>query len=498
MPRKIPRALWLAPPLAYFLYFYHLAGVGLIGPDEPRYAAVARTMAASGDWVTPRLLGQPWFEKPALLYWMEAVFFRAGFGPELAPRLPGALMALAFLGFYWWILRREFGWPSASFATAILGTSAAWMVSSQIGTTDLPLAATYSAAMLLALPWVRRREPQFLPWVAILLGLAVLAKGPVAVVLACPMLIPWKGPFWATLGRNIGAFLRPRVTIPFLAVTLPWYALCTWANGAAFLRDFFWKHNVERFVSSTVVGQHGQPFWYFGPVLLALLLPWTPLLPLAFRRAFHPDSGRLLLLAWAALWLVFFSASANKLPSYILPAIPAAATLSGVALAEARNAAPWLAACAVLLVAFPIATPLIPMAVASGLSHAPAPHFQWNWLPPLAVALLAWVLDRRGQRLAAVLAIVAGATIGTAMLKSAAAPGLDRIASARTLRRQLGPRQEAVCIDWVPRGMQYSMDYYFEPPLPDCAHHSRSLWLHQLAGRPPAWGPPQPAHPISP
>ena len=99
MPRRIPRALWLVLPLTYLLYFYRLAAVGLIGPDEPRYAAIARTMASSGDWVTPRLLGQPWFEKPALLYWMEAVFFRAGFGPEIAPRLPVAMLAAAFLVF---------------------------------------------------------------------------------------------------------------------------------------------------------------------------------------------------------------------------------------------------------------------------------------------------------------------------------------------------------------------------------------------------------------
>ena len=211
MPRKIPRAVWLALPLAYFLYFYHLAAVGLIGPDEPRYAAIARTMAASGDWVTPRLLGKPWYEKPPLLYWMEAIFFRAGFGPEIAPRLPVALMALAFLGFYWWILRHEFGALPAGFATAILGTSAAWIVSSQVATTDLPLAATYSAAMLLALPWVRRRDSALLPWVAVLLGLAVLAKGPVAVVLACPLLIPWQRPLWPVLGRNVLAFLRPRI-----------------------------------------------------------------------------------------------------------------------------------------------------------------------------------------------------------------------------------------------------------------------------------------------
>src|SRR5579871_1719184 len=106
---KTPRALWIALPLAYFLYLNDLSAVGLIGPDEPRYAAVSRAMAASGDWITPRLLGQPWFEKPALLYWVEAIGFRLGLGSEWAARLPVALMAVAFLTFFWWILNREFG-----------------------------------------------------------------------------------------------------------------------------------------------------------------------------------------------------------------------------------------------------------------------------------------------------------------------------------------------------------------------------------------------------
>ncbi len=482
MPRKIPPALWLALPLAYFLYFYHLDAVGLMGPDEPRYAAVARTMAGSGDWITPRFLGQPWFEKPALLYWMEAVFYRAGFSDEIAPRLPGAILAVAFLGFYWWILRREFGERTAAFATAILGTSAAWIVSSQIGTTDLPLTVTYSAAMLLGLPWVRRRDPALLPWVAVLLGLAVMAKGPVAVVLACPLLI--RG--------NILTFLRPRVVFPFLAVTLPWYVLCTWANGTAFLADFIWKHNVERFASATAVGNHGRHVWFFGPVLLALLLPWTPLLPLAFRRAPYADTGRLFLLVWVALWLVFFSASANKLPSYILPLIPAAAALLGASLAEVRRAGPWLAACAALLIAFPIAAPLLPVAVARGLSHAPLPQLHWTWLLPLAVALLVWTLDLGERRMAAVFTIVVAAAIGAVLMKHSAAPDLDRMASARTLRGQLASQQENICVDSVPPGMEYSLDYYFVPPLPWCAKLSRPVWLHQSAGQPPVLGPPKP------
>jgi hypothetical protein len=191
------------------------------------------------------------------------------------------------------------------------------------------------------------------------------------------------------------------------------------------------------------------------------------------------------------LCLVFFSKSANKLPSYILPLIPAATALLGMALAEVRNAALWLAACAVLLMAFPIAAPLLPMAVASGLSRASLPHFQWTWLLPLAVAMLVWALDSKGRRLAAVLTIVAGATIGTLVMKNTAAPELDAIASARSLQLELGPKQGNVCIDWVPRRMQYPLDYYFVPPLPKCGQQPRPVWLHQLEGKLPVLGPPK-------
>jgi len=132
-PRKIPPLLWAALPLAYVLYFHDLGGVGLLGKDEPRYASVARGNGTVGRLVTPRLWGQPWFEKPALTYWMGATGFRLGLSPDLAPRLPVALMAVAFLAFYWWILAREFGCRAAWMATLILGTSGMWLGYSQVG-----------------------------------------------------------------------------------------------------------------------------------------------------------------------------------------------------------------------------------------------------------------------------------------------------------------------------------------------------------------------------
>src|SRR5579872_103615 len=171
------RLLVLAVPLMYLLYFFGLASIGLVGPDEPRYAAISQEMARSGDWVTPRLWGQPWFEKPALLYWMEATAFRAGLNAEMAPRLPVALLSVAFLIFFYWILAREFGAVIARFSTVILATSAGWLAMSHIGVTDLPMSAAFAAAMLLSLGWLERGERNRLPLTAALFGLAVLAKG---------------------------------------------------------------------------------------------------------------------------------------------------------------------------------------------------------------------------------------------------------------------------------------------------------------------------------
>ena len=119
---------WVVAALAaYFLFFFHLTGMGLIGPDEPRYAWIGREMARSGDWVTPRLWGEPWFEKPALLYWMTAIASRLGLNEDWAPRLPVACLGLLFLVFFYWRMKAEFGRAEAAYATAVLATSAGWV-----------------------------------------------------------------------------------------------------------------------------------------------------------------------------------------------------------------------------------------------------------------------------------------------------------------------------------------------------------------------------------
>ena len=476
MLRKIPPLVWVAPLLAYLLYFYGLGGVGLLGKDEPRYASIAREMARSGDWITPRLWGEPWFEKPALTYWLGAAGFRLGLSPDLAPRLPVAMLAVAFLGFYWWILRREFGWRAAWMATLILGTSGIWLGYCQVGVTDVPLTATFSAAMLLCLPWVGRRDARYLPAAAALLGLATLAKGLVPLALALPLL-------WWFRGAALRVSMLARIAAAFLVVALPWYLLCYARNGWPFVADFILKQHFARITSASLM--HVQPWWFYLKWLPGELLPWTPLLLLLLRRSAYRDPRRQFLLALALFGLLFFSIPINKLPGYVLPIIPAIAALVGIALHEALEARPMLLACGLVLVAFPIAATVLPEALSRGLSHVSPPPFQIVWLLAAAPAAVAWLLESRGKRLAAVFAIAAGVTAGVFYLKATVAPELNQTVSARDLWGRISPYAREACVDGLDSAWRYGLNYYSVTPLPECSEKPGSWQVRQEPGRPP-------------
>jgi 4-amino-4-deoxy-L-arabinose transferase-like glycosyltransferase len=437
------------------LYFHGLTATGVLGPDEPRYASIGREMARSGDWITPRLWGAPWFEKPALLYWMIAAGFRAGCGPDLAPRIGVALAGVAFLAFFYFTLRRAFGERAARFSTIILGTSPGWLAYSRVGVTDLPMTVAFAAAMLLTLEWVDQGDARLLPAAAALLGLAVLAKGLVPLVLAAPLV--WMG------RRRLADLLRPRVWGVFLAVAAPWYALCYWRNGAPFVHTFFWLHQVERFSSGALL--HEQPFWFYAPVLAAGLAPWTPLALLLFRGTLYRDRRRAFLLLWVVWGFVFFSASTNKLPGYLLPLTPAVAALAGSALAEAKRPAALLAACAVLLVAVPVMAYMLPAALATGITHAGLPPFSWLWLIPVALAACVW---RARSADAAMTMLGAAAAAGVLYVQITTLPAIDLRVSARPIWREIEAHRAEPCVGQIRRDWRYGLDYYAVTPLPDC------------------------------
>jgi len=474
----MPRVWWLAIPLLMLLYLAGLTAAGVLGPDEPRYASIGREMARSGDWITPRLWGAPWFEKPALLYWMTGAAFRLGLSEDLAPRLPVALLSIAFLILFQKISAREFGARAAWTATVILGTSAAWLGCSFIGTTDLPMAAAFSAAMLLSLDWIETGDRRKLPLAGALLGVAVLAKGLVPLVLTLPLI--WCG------RRRWTDWVRPRVAGAFLVVALPWYVLCTLRNGAIFLRTFFWEQHFERFTSGSLA--HGQPFWFYLPVLAAGLMPWTPLFLLLARRGLYGDRRRRFLLLWLVFGLVFFSISRNKLPGYLLPLAPAAAMLMGIALAETEGVRWALPAAAVCLVAIPVALPLLPEALAAGVSRAALPGFEWTWLLPVALAIAVYGLERQGRRAAALVAMAVAATAGVIALKLVDLPAIDRAYSARPLWRELAANRDQACVESLHRSWRYGLNYYSVTPLPECSQSPQLFRVRQAPGGTPVVG----------
>lgn len=420
----------------------------MIGPDEPRYAAIGRAMAASGDWVTPRLWGAPWFEKPPLLYWMTAAAFRLGLSEDLAPRVPVALMSVAFLIFFWSVMRRAFGERAAFFGVTMLATSAGWLAFSHVAVTDLPLSATFAACMLLLLD---RDHPRPIAAGA-LLGLAALAKGLVPFVLFLPAI----------------AYLRrqPRTVLLTLTVALlvaaPWYVLMTIRNGAPFLTEFFVKQHFARFASGDLM--HEQPFWFYVPVALALLFPWTPALLLCGRRVFADERAQFLS-AWPLFGLLFFSVARNKLPGYVLPLMPPLAALAGVALDRASRATwPLVAVAAASQLILPIGA-MLPQAVLRGITHAEFTLPVWTALAIVIVGVACRLAELAGRRTLAVSAVAVLAAAYVLLIVQNIFPILDAEVSARSYWR--AHHEDLACADGT-RSWRYSLSYYAQRFIPDC------------------------------
>ncbi len=342
------RFLWAALIFAtlYLCYFHNLGAIGLVGPDEPRYAWIARDMAESGDWVTPRLYGQPWFEKPVLYYWGAAACFKIFGVSEATARLPSAICALLATLALAWLAWRIYGAGTARWLLLLLPTSVGMIGFSHAAATDMPFAAMLTIAMVFATGIVglvpsagfaiytpisslysntRPAGVGSLFLFGFFLGLATLAKGPAAIILSGGAVLLWAA--FTKRWRDAFRCLHPLAIAGFCLTALPWYILCARRNPD-FFRIFIIEHNFKRFLTPEF--QHIQPFWFYGPILLAATLPWiVPFLAAIISmaatslrtRSISPQT--IFLACWGIFPIVFFSISQSKLPGYILPAIPA-------------------------------------------------------------------------------------------------------------------------------------------------------------------------------
>jgi 4-amino-4-deoxy-L-arabinose transferase-like glycosyltransferase len=425
----------------------------LAHPDEGRYSEISREMAATGDWVTPRLNGIKYFEKPPLQYWASAVALEAFGHREAAARLyvgVAALLTLLIVGF---TASRIAGAEAAAASAAVLVSSPYFLGMAGVVTLDMGLTAWTTATLCAWLLAEQAREGSrerrgwmLAAWAA--MALAVLSKGLVGVVFPAAAL------FLACLARGDFSALRRLEwgygIAAFLAIAAPWFVAVSTRNPE-FAEFFFVHEHFTRFLGEG--HRRAEPWWYFLPILAAGFLPWMFALPGAVAHAWRADDPRgpqplRFALAWSAFVVAFFSLSGSKLPAYILPAFPPLALVLGRYLAQvpprqlAARLAP-LPLVALLLLALAWRLPESARDEWTRALYAAArPHALGAAAALLAGTLAGALLAWKGRRWLAILATALGSILAVEGMEDAydqLAPRQSGLAVAAAMRPHLTP-----------------------------------------------------------
>ncbi len=353
-PSTLAKRVWLLLFLTVIiLYFYGLGHIPFVGPDEPRYAQVAREMFLRGDLITPTLGGHTWFEKPALLYWMMIGSFSLFGVSEWAARLGPAVSGLLTGAAVYWVGKRAEVRTSdpeqsglGAWSSLICASTSGIIIFSRGASFDIvvTMTVTWALSFYLVSDWEEnaRRRGSLLVGFYIFVGLSLLAKGLVGIVI----------PFGVIGGYYILRWqLPPRQTLWSLfwgvpltvAVAATWYGPVIAQHGWTFIDQFFIQHHFERYLSNKY--HHPQPVYFYPVMIMMLTLPWSAFLIEGImesrnwsRRAESPmDRFRVFSFAWILVPLIFFSMSGSKLPGYILPVLPAVALIAGERIARLAN-----------------------------------------------------------------------------------------------------------------------------------------------------------------
>lgn len=340
-PSTLAKRAWLLLFLAVIaFYLYGLGHLPLVGPDEPRYAQVAREMYLRRDLITPTLGGHTWFEKPVLLYGMMMASFKLFGISEWSARLGPALSGLLTITAVWWLSRRlelVTNRPGfAFFTTLVIASSGGLVVFSRGASFDIvvTMTLTWALSFFLAYEIESGHKSWLLAGFYCFVGLSLLAKGLIGIVLPFGII----GAYFLLRRRMParGLLLSLVWGLPLaLLVAASWYGPVIARHGWPFINEFFVQQHFARYFSNKY--QHPQPIYFYLPVMLMLALPWTLFLieslistkEWQWRSDGVTNKSRLFALAWLIVPIVFFSFSGSKLPAYILPSLPGAALLIG-------------------------------------------------------------------------------------------------------------------------------------------------------------------------
>ena len=483
-----------------FLFFYGIAQFGLMGADEPRYAQVAREMLERGDWITPVLGGRAGLEKPPLYYWQAMLAYNVLGVSDAAARIPSAIDAtLLVVAIY--LFFRKFRSGVAVDAALIAASCAGIIGYARAASMDMALTAAFAIGMLAWWAWRVSGKRIYLSGFYLFMALGMLAKGPVAPILAAASIL-----FYSIAvheARLIARTLWVPGILLFLAVALPWY-IAVQLRNPRFFREFILEHNLARF--STNLYHHPEPIWYYIPVILLAMVPWIVFVIVAFAqsvRVWWAERGterdlelqfRVFACSWLIVPVFFFSISRSKLPGYILPAVPAGVVLLSDYLRQQLEQQAALPKWIPLLHALVACAPIVPAALVSYIvteHRLPAGRPLWIVLAiafvlasGIAVTLasrLQWRMLRFVTLIPVVLAVAAVLKLGTAAIdqKLSSRPLAMELASVETHKLPL-----AVC--GATRELEYGLAFYRNQSIARYEEGEAPMGEHLLVASP-AW-----------
>ena len=318
------------------VFFARLGVPPLADLDEGAFAQATLEMMTRGDYVSPFLGGEPRFDKPAFIHWLQAASVALLGADELAFRLPSAVAATLWVLLTWAFVRRTFGEGAATSAALVLACSPLVILIGRAATVDAVLNLCIAGACF-ALHDHQRYGQRSRLWIAAAwMALGFLAKGPIAVAvpgLTLAAWLAWRGRFLS----GIRSLLDARAVALFLAIALPWYLLQYERLGWAFIDGFLLRHNLDRLMGPAF--GHSAPWWFYLPVTVLATLPFSLALARVLgtvRRSLH-DPAESFLLIWFAVVLLVFSLSGSKLPHYLLYGLTGLCILVGLRAAESGS-----------------------------------------------------------------------------------------------------------------------------------------------------------------
>ncbi len=310
-------AFFVLLALVYLSFFFNLGSVPLFDLDEGAFSEATREMLVSKNYITTYLGGELRFDKPILIYWLQALSVSIFGLNEFALRLPSALAATAWAAILYLFTKRIYGAKNALLATLFMVSALQISVIAKAAIADALLNLWIAASMFSVWLYIKSDEKKWLYAAFASIGFGMLTKGPVAVMIPVVVTFLYFA-FKRDLMRWLRAILDPVGILIFLAVALPWYLLEYMDQGMKFIEGFFFKHNLSRFEDS-FEGHSGSIFYYI-PVLVVGMMPFSGVLIATFGkiREWIKDDATLFFLLWFGFVFLFFSFSGTKLPHYVI------------------------------------------------------------------------------------------------------------------------------------------------------------------------------------